>query len=99
MRSRPAVPQDAAAIAHLYNQGIEERIATFETRPRTAEEVRSWFGARHPVVVVEEDGAVLAFAATSEYRPRECYAGVAEFSVYTDRAARGRGAGGMAMGA
>ena len=97
MRPRPAVPEDAGAIARIYNGGIEERIATFETRARTADEIRSWFGGRHPVVVVEEDGEVLAFAATSEYRSRECYAGVAEFSVYADRAARGRGAGGMAM--
>jgi phosphinothricin acetyltransferase len=36
---------------------------------------------------------VLAWAAASEYRPRECYAGIAEFSVYVDRDARGRGAG------
>jgi L-amino acid N-acyltransferase YncA len=99
VRPRLAVPEDAGAIARIYNGGIEERIATFETRARTAEEVRSWFGGRHPMVVVEEDGEVLAFAATSEYRSRECYAGVAEFSVYADRAARGRGAGGMAMGA
>lgn len=97
MRSRPAVPEDAGAIARIYNQGIEERIATFETRARTAEEVHSWFGGRHPVIVVEERGEVLAFAATSEYRPRGCYAGVAEFSVYADRGARGRGAGGLAM--
>jgi phosphinothricin acetyltransferase len=100
VRPRPAVPEDAGAITRIYNGGIEERIATFETRARTAEEVRSWFGGRHPVVVVvEEGGKVLAFAATSEYRSRECYAGVAEFSVYADHAARGRGAGGMAMGA
>ena len=99
MRPRPAVPEDAGAISRIYNEGIEERIATFETRARTAEEIRSWFGGRHPVVVVEEGGEVLAFAATSEYRSRECYAGVAEFSVYADRAARGRGAGSMAMGA
>ena len=51
------------------------------------------------MVVVEEGGKVLAFAATSEYRSRGCYAGVAEFSVYADRGARRRGAGGMAMGA
>ena len=99
MRPRPAVSEDAGAIARIYNGGIEERIATFETRARTAEEVRSWFGGRHPVVVVDEAGEVLAFAATSEYRSRECYAGVAAFSVYADRAARGSGAGGMAMGA
>lgn len=99
MRARPALPEDAATIARIYNQGIEERIATFETRPRSAEEVRSWFGGRHPVVVVEENDSVVAFAATSDYRPRGCYAGVAEFSVYADRGARERGAGRMAMGA
>jgi len=97
VRARPAVPEDAEAIARIYNQGIEERIATFETRPRSAEEIRSWFGGAHPVVVVEESGEVLAFAATSDYRPRECYAGVAEFSVYAAREARGRGAGALAM--
>ncbi len=99
MRPRPVVPEDAGAIARIYNGGIEERIATFETRPRTAEEIRSWFGGRYPVVVVEKGGKVPAFAATSEYRSRECYAGVAEFAVYAGRGARGRGAGGMAMGA
>ncbi len=52
MRPRPAVPEDAGAIARIYNGGIEERVAPFETRPRTAEEIRSWFGGRHPVVVV-----------------------------------------------
>ena len=36
---------------------------------------------------------MIAFASTSEYRPRDCYAGIAEFSVYVARAARGRGAG------
>lgn len=99
MRARSAGPEDAAAIARIYNQGIEERIATFETRARTAEEIEAWFGGRHPVVVVEEEGEVLAFAATSDYSPRACYAGVAEFSVYADRGGRRRGAGGLAMGA
>jgi phosphinothricin acetyltransferase len=41
--------------------------------------------------------AVVAFAASSTYRPREVYAGVAEFSVYVRREARGRGAGRAAM--
>jgi L-amino acid N-acyltransferase YncA len=49
------------------------------------------------VVVVEEAGRVIAFASASTYRPRECYAGVAEFSVYVERSARGRGAGRAAM--
>jgi L-amino acid N-acyltransferase YncA len=97
MHTRIAIIEDAAAIARIYNQGIEDRIATFETRPRSAEDVREWFDGRHPVVVAEDEGAVVAFASTSTYRPRECYAGVAEFSVYVAREGRGRGAGRVAM--
>lgn len=98
MISRRAAPADAAAIADIYNEGIEDGIATFETRPRTADEVRKWFGTRFPIVVVENsNGQVIAFASTSEYRPRECYAGVAEFSVYVARSDRGRGVGRLAM--
>ena len=97
MHTRPATTPDAPAIAAIYNQGIEDGIATFETRPRTGADVERWLGGRFPVIVVEDDGRVIAFASTSEYRPRECYAGIAEFSVYTAREHRGRGAGRMAM--
>ncbi len=97
MYTRTASVDDAARIALIYNQGIEDRIATFETRLRTAEDVRAWFDGIHPIVVVEDNGQVIAFASTSTYRPRPCYAGVAEFSVYTAREARGRGAGRAAM--
>ncbi len=97
MHARAATADDAEAIARIYNQGIEDRVATFETRLRTAGDIRPWFDDRHPVVVVEDAGQLLAFAATSTYRPRECYAGIAEFSVYVAREARGRGAGRLAM--
>ena len=97
MHSRAAGACDAEAIARIYNQGIEERIATFETRPRAAGEVRDWFDNGHPIVVVEDGGTVISFANTSAYSPRECYSGVAEFSVYTAGEARGRGAGALAM--
>ena len=90
MQARVATPHDAAAIARIYNQGIEDRMATFETRLRSDQDVRSWFDGVHPVVVVEDDGEMVAFAATFQYRPRECYAGVAECSVYVARDRRGR---------
>jgi L-amino acid N-acyltransferase YncA len=96
-RGRAAGPADAAAITRIYNQGIEEGAATFETRPRTETDVLAWFGGRFPVVVVESEGVVVAFAGTSEYRSRDCYAGIAEFSVYVDRARRGSGLGRVAM--
>lgn len=97
MKARAATPEDAEAIARIYNQGIEERIATFETRTRSPEEIHGWFAGPHPTVVVEDGDKVVAFASTSTYRPRECYAGIAEFSVYTARRTRGRGAGRIAM--
>ena len=98
LAARPASLHDAERIAQIYNEGIEDRVGTFETRPRTVDDIRAWFDGRHPIVVVEaEDGSVLAFASTSTYRSRECYAGIAEFSVYVARHGRGRGAGTVAM--
>ncbi len=98
--ARPATPRDAAAIARIYSEGIEDRIATFETRPRSAADIEAWFDGRHPIVAVDDTGgSVVGFAATFEYRPRAAYAGVAEFSVYVARAARGQGLGRIAMAA
>jgi L-amino acid N-acyltransferase YncA len=97
LRARLASPADAAAITRIYNEGIEDRLGTFETRPRSEADVRAWFDDRHPIVVVESAGEIVAFASTSTYRPRDCYAGIAEFSVYVQRAWRGRGAGRVAM--
>ena len=95
--TRKATPTDADAIARIYNEGIEDRIATFETRPRSAEDVARWFDGVHPVVVVEDGGRIVGFASTSPYRPRECYAKIAEFSVYVARDYRGRGVGRLAL--
>jgi phosphinothricin acetyltransferase len=98
LQARAASTDDAAIVAQIYNEGIEDRLGTFETRLRTPDDVRQWFDGVHPIVVVEDDRhAIVAFASTSTYRPRDCYAGIAEFSVYVTRAARGRGAGRVAM--
>ena len=95
--TRAAVPEDAARIAEIYNQGIEDRVATFETESRRATDILAWFARPYPIVVVERAGRVDAFAALSAYRDRACYAGIAEFSVYVAREARGQGLGGAAM--
>lgn len=99
---RPAEPDDAAAIAAIYNQGIEDRVATFETEPRTAAMIAAQLtasAATHPAVVVEQDGRVAGVAWTSQYRPRQAYAGVAEVSIYVARDARGQGVGRLALDA
>jgi phosphinothricin acetyltransferase len=97
---RPAAERDAASIAGIYNQGIAERVATFETEPRTPEQVERLLeegGQRYPAVVAELDGRVVAWARAGPYSERSCYAGIGEFSVYADRAYRGRGAGQAAL--
>jgi phosphinothricin acetyltransferase len=94
--TRGATEADAASIARIYNEGIEDRVATFETEPRTPDdrlEVIRQSAGRYPILVAESGGEVVAWASCSQYRPRECYRGVAEFSVYVARSHRGRGAG------
>jgi len=97
---RLATVEDAEAIARIHNEGIADRIATFETDPRTPGQTASALadkGERYPTVVVERDGAVVAWAGAGAYRSRPAYAGVAEHSVYVARAARGSGAGRAAL--
>lgn len=88
---------DAQAIARIFSQGIEDRIATFETEPRTAEDVRQWFEADQPIVVVQHGDAVAAYASLYTHSDRACYAGIGEFSVYVERNARGGGFGKIAL--
>lgn len=94
---RRAVVDDSDSLARIYNQGIQDRTATFETRPRDASEIARWFDGRHPTVVAEAAGALVGFASTSTYRDRDCYAGIAEFSVYVERSRRANGTGTMLM--
>jgi L-amino acid N-acyltransferase YncA len=92
---RAAREPDAEAIADIYNEGIATRLATFETAPREASDVRAWLeaGERLPVFVAEEAEAVLGWARISAYSDRPVYAGVGEVSVYVAESARGRGIG------
>jgi L-amino acid N-acyltransferase YncA len=97
---RPATAADAPAIAEIYNEGIRGRQATFETRERTAADVLAWLDApRYPVLVAERPGEVVGWVAASGYRPRECYGGIAEFSVYVRASARGERIGDRLMAA
>ncbi len=97
MEIRAAQPADAAAIARIYNQGIEDRTATLETQLRTPEERVEWLAARsprHPVLVaVAKTGEVVGWGALNSFNPRAAYDFVADFSVYVARERRGQGIG------
>jgi phosphinothricin acetyltransferase len=99
-RTRPASTQDAADIARIYNQGIEDRLATLETELRTPDERAQWLAAkssRHPVIVAEDDGAVAGWASLNVFNAREAYRFVADISVYVERGWRGKGVGGVLL--
>ena len=94
MRTRLAEAGDAPAIARIYNEGIEDRVGTFETEPRSEADVLGWIDAGYPVVVGDEGGELVAWASAPPYRAhRPAYSGVADFSIYVARSARGRGFG------
>jgi L-amino acid N-acyltransferase YncA len=96
IRIRMADQSDAAAIADIYNVGIAERAATFETQPRTMEQIAERLLSldRFPLLVaIDASGAVIGWTGLSEYSPRACYSGIAEFSIYLRPEARGQGTG------
>jgi L-amino acid N-acyltransferase YncA len=97
---RTATLDDAAAIAEIYNQGIEDRAATYETKRRSAEDQRAWLQAiagRYPAVVAQIDGEIVGWAGAGPYRDRECYRGIGEFSMYVHRHWRRRGVGDLLL--
>jgi len=95
--TREATKNDIPMIAEIYNQGIEDRVATFETGLRTVLDMERWFeerGDRYKVVVIEEgDGIPKGWASINEFHSRCCYAGVGDLSVYIQRDCRGKGIG------
>jgi L-amino acid N-acyltransferase YncA len=90
---RPASTSDASAVAAIYNEGIEDRLATFETDPRSADDVRGWLSEGLPFLVAVRGDEVVGWARVAPYSDRCVYQGVGEHGVYVARAARGGGVG------
>jgi L-amino acid N-acyltransferase YncA len=90
-----AVLDDAPAIARIYNQGIEERGATFQTRPHRPEDFHDRIAdPKRPFLVAEDDRAVVGWASVVSYSDSAAYyAGVGEAMLYVDRSVRRRGVG------
>jgi L-amino acid N-acyltransferase YncA len=90
---RPAQTGDLARVAEIYNAGIAERVATFETAPRTVEDISSWVGDGQPFIVAIDGYEVIGWARAAAYSDRCVYQGVGEHAVYVHPTSRGRGLG------
>jgi L-amino acid N-acyltransferase YncA len=90
---RRAEARDAARVAEIFNEGVEDRVATFETEVAAPADAERWI-ADDIVVVAERDGALVAWAKAGPYADRhDYYAGVREATMYVARDARGTGIG------
>ena len=107
--TRPAEIRDALRISEIYNEGIEDGEATFESKPRTQADIEENLRAAHTHLIIAEWGnkggpggavpTILGWASITPYSSRECYAGIGEASVYISRSARHQGLGRLLMAA
>jgi L-amino acid N-acyltransferase YncA len=90
MQIEPMTDAHASAVLAIYQAGIDEGDATFETQAPAWEAFTAAKLPGHSYVAIEE-GRVLGWVAASAVSARPAYSGVVEHSVYVDPAARGRG--------
>lgn len=93
---RLAMADDLPAVRAIYNHYVATSTCTYQIEPDTDQERLAWFtdrGPAHPVLVAEEAGEVIAWAALSPWKSRCGYAASVEASVYVrpDRHRRGLG--------
>jgi L-amino acid N-acyltransferase YncA len=92
MEIRSLRNEDWPEVAAIWANGIATGAATFETEVPSWEEFDGSRLPEHRLVAVES-GTVVGWAALAPTSTRDCYAGVAENSVYVAEEARGRGVG------
>jgi L-amino acid N-acyltransferase YncA len=97
---RKASAADVERIRVIYNEGIEDRIATLDLEPKSSADIAQWWdahGGRYEVMVAERAGHLVGWASLNPYSHRCAYDGVADLSVYVARGARGAGVGGALL--
>ncbi len=99
---RPAREDDAAALREIFNEGVQDHRATFETEPVSVEDQRRQIVAaaedpRHPVLVAELRGWILGWATLQGHDPRPQLGDIGEVFVYVRRSFRNYGVGRQLM--
>ena len=93
---RAACPADAADIAAIYNQSVQQGDATMDDASWTAAGVLAMMAAhsdREGFIVLEQDGAVLGWGRYTGYSARAGYRFAGETATYLRREHTGRGYG------
>jgi len=82
---RPATPDDRAAINAIYNYYVAHSTCVWITQPSSEAERTTWYqehGPSMPVLVAEQNGRVIGWAALGTFRAAYTAAGVLEDSIY-----------------
>jgi L-amino acid N-acyltransferase YncA len=93
---RTATAADLEALRCIYNEGIEDRIATLESDPKSREEMEEWWDQhrdRYTVLVATREERVIGWASLNRFSHRCAHADIADLSVYVGRKWRNRGIG------
>lgn len=93
---RYALREELPWVVEVYNSIIAGRMVTADTDPVTVESRIPWFEAhdeKHPLWIVEADGARVGWVSLQKFYGRPAYAITAEISIYLHESCRGRGLG------
>jgi phosphinothricin acetyltransferase len=94
---RRATIGDLEAIRRIYNEGIEDRVATLDREPKSLEEIAQWWSThdgRYAVfVAIDDEERVVGWASLNQFSQRCAHANIADLSVYVARRYRGKGIG------
>lgn len=91
---RQAMPQDATAIAAIWNAEIRDGVSTFNALEKSVAELEDQIQSRGAAfLVAEHDADVIGFATYFPFRGGVGYAHSKEHTIYLAPAAQGKGAG------
>lgn len=89
---------DLNRLVEIYNHYVTETHVTFDTTPFLVTDRIQWFNqftAEGPyrLLVAESNGAILGYATSTRYKPREGYDTSVETTIYLDPGECGHGTG------
>jgi phosphinothricin acetyltransferase len=92
---RPAARSDLPRLTEIYNHYVLHTPVTFDIEPYTVEKRAAWFDqfattGRRRLMVAEENGVVLGYAGTTQFRVKAAYDTTVETTIYCAQEALGK---------